>query len=79
MKKLVVGLIFLSLIFFTVGFLLGVIYENISLNNKIESKIENLSESPTPIFKIGNEYYYINKYNRSIYDPTSRIIEYPIK
>jgi len=75
MKQLVLGLILFGILCFGIGCLTGVMYENISLNEKIVQNLQHASEENKTI-KLNEKYYIIQEVNL---DTTIRTIRYPIK
>ncbi len=59
MKQFILGLILLGLLCFGMGFFTGVIYENITLNERI---VENLQQAATEnsTIKLNEQYYIIS-------------------
>lgn len=69
--RFIIGLIIFGLICVTVEAAAGIIFENIHVNDKIEQKLKTISESEKPIFRLGNEIYYISKFDKSSNNLTS--------
>lgn len=69
MNRFIIGLIIFGLLCVSVGAVAGVLFENTYLNNKIEQKLITISESDTPLFRIGNETFRIEKYDTTIRTP----------
>lgn len=83
MKQLILGLILFGLLCFGVGCLTGIVYENLSLNYKVNEKLTGAANSNgTTLIKVDSRYFVLSEITQLSEvknDSTIGTPRYPIK